>query len=216
MGALVSGRWTKSERTKALAAELKGAGFARSGADWVLERNDLRWISFLSVVRDPDGDIYDVMSALYRVGENQEQSGGDVICQFGVADVLGLDAQLAYGPATPSPDDPLIRDVQTTLLPSIERHDTALSALRALSDGAIRETGWPISNPASAVLSGWHAAKRLGYLDEVNRAELIVSSTAWDRRTRRFIEETAAAWGVGNQLVPGRSPSRWGSLLRRS
>ena len=68
---MAGSRCTKAERTKALAALLKGAGLARSGAEWELVRNDLRWVVFLSVVRDPDGDIYDVASALYRVGEMQ-------------------------------------------------------------------------------------------------------------------------------------------------
>jgi hypothetical protein len=169
----------------------------------------------VSVVRDPNGDIYDVMSALYRVGENQ-QPDIDVICQFGLADVLGLDAQLAYTLQTPSPDDPLIRDVRATLLPLIRRHDTAQSALRALTDGDIRQEGWPVGNPASAVMSGWHAANRLGYRDELQHAELIIRNTAWDRKTRRFIGETAREWGVENRLVPGGPPPRWRSLLGRS
>lgn len=205
--------WTKAERTKALAAEFKRAGFSRQGADWVLERNDLRWLTFLSVIRDSEGDIYEVTSALYRVSKQGVVDTSDVIEQFGLGDLLGVDPQSTYDATAQGPEDPLLRDVREHLLPMVEKLTSTTDVVRAMIDGELVVLARAHEYAIAPVLFGWDAARRLGLLEEVERVERILASKDWDHGSRRYYAKTAKDWGARIALQPPASRA-WADRFR--
>lgn len=204
--------WTKSRRSSALASLLKPEGFIRRGADWELRRDDLRWVVFLSVVRRPDGDIWDVGVALFRVAEGQELEDQSV-AQLGLSVLRGVEAQRAYRPGPLSTSDPMIRDVESVLLPLVRRHDTVLSVVQSMIDGEVVEFRPRDDCDLVHLLTGWRTARRLGYIAEVARAEGLLQTRDWDKRSRRYFKHWGHEWGTGLDLP---RPSRpWRRAPRR-
>jgi|GEM_PF-4326720 len=199
---LTNATWTKSGRTKALAALFKQAGFARDGADWVLDRGDLRWTTFLSVVRSPQGDIHDVVSALYRVDPSTPTATPELVAQFALEDLAGTDAAKTYSPTVISAEDPLIRDARDVLLPLVSEVVTVRDVVRALVDLRIVQIGSNRKFPPVDLARAWSLATDLGYPAEAERAERLIAASDWDRNSREVYESIPSDAKPSTPLVP--------------
>lgn len=200
--------WTKAARSSALASLLKPEGFTGRGADWELRRNDLNWMVGLSVVRRPDGDVWDVVSSVFRTAEGGQGLEDQPVAHFGISELLGIEPQHAYAPGPVSNPDPLIRDVESALLPVIRRHDTALSVVRSMIDGELVTFRPRDDCDLVHLLTGWQTARRLGYGAEVARAEAVLQTRDWDKGSRRYFRRAGHEWGIDLELARPRRPWR--------
>src|SRR5689334_22682743 len=109
-------RRSKQERTKALAALFRGAGWSRKGADWEIETNDVRWSAFLSLIRRDEGDWYNVALSANVLPMDPWKP----LVYPGLGRLPGASRDVYLGEDS-EPVDPLVSDTRRVLLPLVSR-----------------------------------------------------------------------------------------------
>lgn len=200
-------RRTKSERSKALAAVFKRAGFTRKGADWYLEQGDLLWNTSLDAYRHPweDEIPFDVhVNARYLPAQAPEDEYVYVV-NGSMGPLPGAHSDPAFNNAYHEYDieelDPLIRDAEELLVPLIKRMQTLPDILDAHLKGELSWSGILESARISWVYS---TARKLHSPAYAALTQAMVDAGRWTREDCIVLEEAGMTVPPEARIPEGR------------
>lgn len=167
------------------------AGFVPARVGWELERGDVRWGVFLSVLRKEGGYLYSVPVSADFI------PAGDLapLIHPGINQFPGA-AEEGYRIEDYEDEDPLVVDVREVILPMIAQSRSATDVIDAWLDGNLGSAHW---SRAYRISHGWSLAKRYGFDDQGARAERIVAEGRWsafDRADFKYNGMPVRGWST--------------------
>lgn len=196
---------SKYERQNALSAALAAAGFRRSGADHILDRGELQWMVFLSVVREERDVRFDIS---FSAADRELLDRGEF--SYLVNQTVGLmpgASRRHYFGSDKDGAEPMIDDLKRVLLPVILRS----SARAAVVDEWLSGTwGWTTDPRSFHIAHGLRLARDFRLAEQEARAEALVEEGDWSPTDRWYFKTQGV--DIGGPYTDPTKPTFWDRL----